>query len=159
MGPEMLDHRCWIIRPEERDMRWRVSVGLLIFAASVAAFIGFAAGPAHANGGASSFSITIGSPHFSHWDSPRRFRKHWRPHNKHRHRHHGHFRPNYWPSPWQRPPRIVVVEPPREIAPPSSLRPAPYCREFQKQIIIDGKVERGYGVACRQPDGSWKIQP
>lgn len=32
-----------------------------------------------------------------------------------------------------------------------------YCREYQQEIIIDGKVERGYGTACRQPDGSWQI--
>ncbi len=32
-----------------------------------------------------------------------------------------------------------------------------YCREYQTTVIIDGKQERGYGTACRQPDGSWKI--
>lgn len=32
-----------------------------------------------------------------------------------------------------------------------------YCREFQQQIKIGGKTEQGYGVACRQPDGSWMI--
>jgi len=32
-----------------------------------------------------------------------------------------------------------------------------YCREYQQTVIIDGKQERGYGTACRQPDGSWKI--
>ena len=32
-----------------------------------------------------------------------------------------------------------------------------YCREFQQTITIDGQQERGYGIACRQPDGSWKI--
>ena len=32
-----------------------------------------------------------------------------------------------------------------------------YCREFQQTITIDGRAERAYGVACRQPDGSWKI--
>lgn len=35
----------------------------------------------------------------------------------------------------------------------------PYCREFQRDIIIDGKPERAYGTACLQPDGSWKIVP
>ena len=33
-----------------------------------------------------------------------------------------------------------------------------YCREFQQNITVDGKNERGYGTACRQPDGSWRIQ-
>jgi len=32
-----------------------------------------------------------------------------------------------------------------------------YCREFQQSIIIDGQEQRGYGTACRQPDGSWEI--
>lgn len=31
------------------------------------------------------------------------------------------------------------------------------CREFIKKIIIGGKEEQGYGTACRQADGSWKI--
>ena len=31
------------------------------------------------------------------------------------------------------------------------------CREYQQTVTIDGKVERAYGKACRQPDGSWKI--
>jgi surface antigen len=33
-----------------------------------------------------------------------------------------------------------------------------YCREFQETVTIDGKTESAYGVACRQPDGSWKIR-
>ncbi len=32
-----------------------------------------------------------------------------------------------------------------------------YCREYQTTVTIDGKDERAYGTACRQPDGSWKI--
>ena len=32
-----------------------------------------------------------------------------------------------------------------------------YCREFQQTITVGGKTEQGYGTACRQPDGSWKI--
>ena len=33
-----------------------------------------------------------------------------------------------------------------------------YCREFQQEVTIGGENETAYGVACRQPDGSWKIQ-
>src|SRR5262247_3788860 len=33
-----------------------------------------------------------------------------------------------------------------------------YCREFQSNVTISGKSEQAYGTACRQPDGSWKIQ-
>lgn len=32
-----------------------------------------------------------------------------------------------------------------------------YCREFQQTITVGGKREQGYGKACQQPDGSWKI--
>lgn len=32
-----------------------------------------------------------------------------------------------------------------------------YCREFQQTVEIGGKLEKGYGTACRQPDGSWQI--
>ena len=33
-----------------------------------------------------------------------------------------------------------------------------YCREFQQTIIVGGEPEEAYGTACRQPDGSWRIQ-
>jgi surface antigen len=32
-----------------------------------------------------------------------------------------------------------------------------YCREYQTTVTIEGGQERGYGTACRQPDGRWKI--
>ncbi|WP_142847398.1 RT0821/Lpp0805 family surface protein [Telmatospirillum sp. J64-1] len=32
-----------------------------------------------------------------------------------------------------------------------------YCREYQTTITVGGQTEQGYGTACRQPDGSWKI--
>jgi len=32
-----------------------------------------------------------------------------------------------------------------------------YCREYQQSVTVNGKTERAYGTACRQPDGSWKI--
>jgi len=33
-----------------------------------------------------------------------------------------------------------------------------YCREYQQQITVGGEKQQSYGTACRQPDGSWKIQ-
>ena len=33
-----------------------------------------------------------------------------------------------------------------------------YCREYQQTVTIGGKTEEAYGTACRQPDGSWKMQ-
>lgn len=32
-----------------------------------------------------------------------------------------------------------------------------YCREFTQTVTIAGKTEEAYGIACRQPDGSWRI--
>jgi len=32
-----------------------------------------------------------------------------------------------------------------------------YCREFQQTVTIGGRSEQGYGTACQQPDGSWRI--
>ena len=34
---------------------------------------------------------------------------------------------------------------------------ATYCREYQTTVKIEGKSQKAYGTACRQPDGSWKI--
>ena len=32
-----------------------------------------------------------------------------------------------------------------------------FCREFTQKINVGGKSQEGYGTACRQEDGSWKI--
>ena len=32
-----------------------------------------------------------------------------------------------------------------------------YCREFQQTINVGGQQQQGFGTACRQPDGTWKI--
>ena len=32
-----------------------------------------------------------------------------------------------------------------------------YCREFRQSVMIGGEQEEAYGVACRQPDGSWQV--
>jgi len=34
----------------------------------------------------------------------------------------------------------------------------PYCREYQTKAMINGKPQKMYGTACRQPDGSWKME-
>jgi surface antigen len=31
------------------------------------------------------------------------------------------------------------------------------CREFTQTVDVDGHQETGYGTACRQADGSWRI--
>ena len=32
-----------------------------------------------------------------------------------------------------------------------------YCREFQQEVVIGGKSQAAYGIACRQPDGNWQV--
>jgi surface antigen len=32
-----------------------------------------------------------------------------------------------------------------------------YCREFHQTVQVGGQWQEAYGVACRQPDGSWRI--
>jgi surface antigen len=33
-----------------------------------------------------------------------------------------------------------------------------YCREFTQTVTVNGRQESAYGRACRQPDGSWRMQ-
>jgi surface antigen len=33
-----------------------------------------------------------------------------------------------------------------------------YCREYRQTIIVGGEKQTSSGTACRQPDGTWKIQ-
>lgn len=32
-----------------------------------------------------------------------------------------------------------------------------YCREYQQTVTTGSKTELGYGTACKQSDGAWKI--
>ncbi len=32
-----------------------------------------------------------------------------------------------------------------------------YCREYTNTTMIDGQEQVSHGLACRQPDGSWRI--
>jgi surface antigen len=32
------------------------------------------------------------------------------------------------------------------------------CREFTQTIVVGGRMQEGYGTACRMPDGSWQIR-
>ena len=40
----------------------------------------------------------------------------------------------------------------------TSTRKRAYCREYQTTVTVNGKEQKAYGKACRQPDGAWKIQ-
>lgn len=32
-----------------------------------------------------------------------------------------------------------------------------YCREFEQTVTVGGERQRGFGTACRQPDGTWRV--
>lgn len=36
--------------------------------------------------------------------------------------------------------------------------PAGPCREYTVDAMVGGQKQKIYGTACRQPDGSWKVQ-
>jgi surface antigen len=58
------------------------------------------------------------------------------------------------PSGWKNPDsgNVYTVTPTRTYE-----RAEAPCREFTMNANIGGKVERIYGTACRQADGSWKV--
>lgn len=33
------------------------------------------------------------------------------------------------------------------------------CREYTMDANVGGRIEKVYGTACRQSDGSWRVQP
>lgn len=88
----------------------------------------------------------------------------------------------YYPPPvvYVAPPRPVYVAPPQTIyvqPPPSYVQggygdgfppnlrvvrdgydsSGNYCREYQQSVYVAGMAQRGYGIACMMPDGSWRI--
>jgi hypothetical protein len=32
-----------------------------------------------------------------------------------------------------------------------------YCREFQQNVTVNGEAQDAWGVACQEPDGSWRL--
>lgn len=32
-----------------------------------------------------------------------------------------------------------------------------YCREYQQTVTVGGRTQDAYGIACRQPDGTWRL--
>src|SRR5579872_5153950 len=48
------------------------------------------------------------------------------------------------------------------VAPPEQPWPvaaSSYCREFHKDVTIDGQKQSAHGTACLQADGSWAVMP
>ena len=58
------------------------------------------------------------------------------------------------PTAWQGDRRDVRGE---VIPGPSFSEGRQFCREYTHTIYIGGRPQEGFGTACRQPDGSWRI--
>lgn len=69
----------------------------------------------------------------------------------------------YAPPPaYYYPPPVQYEPPPANAAPAggaaqSGAYSSAYCREYQTTARINGALQKTYGTACRQPDGSWRI--
>jgi hypothetical protein len=63
----------------------------------------------------------------------------------------------YAPPPVAYAPPAGYVAPPGYVSPPVAAPAAQDCREYQSQTTIDGRPQPTTGMACRQPDGSWRI--
>ncbi len=60
------------------------------------------------------------------------------------------------PSPAYLPPPAPV--PPASVsAPTATAAQAGPCREYTREVVIDGVVETAFGTACLQDGGSWRI--
>lgn len=60
------------------------------------------------------------------------------------------------------PTTVYVESPPPTVS--ASVEPSPkkIClqeREYQTKLTIDGQEVEAHGVACLQPDGSWRLNP
>jgi hypothetical protein len=51
------------------------------------------------------------------------------------------------------PPPVVYVQP----APRPAGYDRSYCREYQSTAQVNGVAQPVHGIACRQPDGTWRI--
>ncbi len=141
-----------------------VSIAGLVLAAGMA----LTATPAAAGTG---FSITYSFGHGSSFGHRSSHDRDWRSRRGGDNR--GHQFERYRPAPriyWPAPPSRVVVLPPRTIYVPSSpvLQAVPaspvfrgtdgrYCREYQTTVTIAGTGQPGYGTACLEPDGTWRV--
>src|SRR5579883_3499132 len=65
------------------------------------------------------------------------------------------------PLPWQIPGASGTVTQPPPPPPGAPIGPGGHaeCREFQQTILIGGQMQKAYGTACRQADGTWRIVP
>ena len=78
------------------------------------------------------------------------------------------YAPDYYAYPppvvYAPPPPVAYYAPPVAPAAPVAANPAAnqavdqsYCRQYQGTVMVDGATQPSSGVACRQPDGTWRI--
>ena len=67
--------------------------------------------------------------------------------------------PYYAPAPVYAVPAQLppTAAPPEQPSYSANREEAAYCREYTKNILVDGKEEMSYGTACLQDDGRWRI--
>jgi surface antigen len=72
------------------------------------------------------------------------------------HHHHKHHRPQVVYVPGE----VVVIRPTAERVRLSRnpLPDRPYCREYRTEVRVGGRIEEGWGIACLQRDGAWRIE-
>jgi hypothetical protein len=81
----------------------------------------------------------------------------------------GYYYPYYYPYYYAPPPVVyapapvyspapAAVAPPPAAAPSSAYQPAGQtCRQYQTTVTVDGQTQPGFGTACLQPDGTWRM--
>jgi surface antigen len=64
--------------------------------------------------------------------------------------------PTNQPMQWSNPTsgHYGTVKPVRTFQP----HPSKICRQFQQTAMVTGKTQQAYATACREPDGTWKLQ-
>lgn len=125
-----------------------------VAAIAIGTLVGASFGHSLTSGGRSySTTTTYYNDDHHHYNNRRNNR--W--HDRYAYNNYTTYRPvytsNYWVSP-PPPPTPVIIQ---TSAPVAYTNPS-YCREFTETINVGGQLQQGYGVACRQPDGSWQIQ-
>jgi hypothetical protein len=66
--------------------------------------------------------------------------------------------PAYYPPPVVYAPPPVVYAPAPAYAEPTAV-PAPDCRTYPSQVIINGIPQQAMTTSCLQPDGTWRVMP
>ena len=147
-----------------------MKIKVLLLAIVVAAAAALGVSPARADGFSIKFGYShghYGYKHGYHGHGYYKKRRYWR--RYHRRHYHRHWRPyypkrrvyiynHYYDTPRYEDPAYTNVAPAPAPAPVAA--PAPkeeYCREYTREVIVDGQPAQAYGQACRQPDGSWRI--